>query len=166
MVSSHPKHEGQLSGTECDNVHSSTVRLTFFFFFFLLPSKNHPASFSCLAVVLCLSNSLFSSFLRLSLFPLPSFVAQELPLWEVLLPDRRETLFMAICAQILLKLILNIFFFFPSVRQMSLTPSMHCLNTNAFPELDRKKLKYTSATVNEKWDGFFFGEISFLRCWR
>lgn len=69
---------------------------------------------------------------------------------------------MAICAQILLKLILNIFFFFPSVRQMSLTPSMHCLNTNAFPELDRKKLKYTSATVNEKWDVFFFWRDIFL----
>lgn len=49
-------------------------------------------------------------------------------------------------------------FFFPSVRQMSLTLSMHCLNTNAFPELDRKKLKYTSATVNEKW-GVFWGDI-------
>lgn len=94
MVSSHRTHQGQLSGSVITFIprlyvspFSSFPPKTILLVFPVSPS-------SCILVTLCSllsSDSLCFPSRHLGFCYAPIF--QELPLWEVLLPDRRETLF-------------------------------------------------------------------------
>lgn len=150
MVDFH-HYQGQLAGTEW-----GTVDFSILFHCYAFPSKTSCSVCSCLSLTLSLSNSLFSSFLRLSLsspviwvsvmFP---FVAQELPLWEILLSDRGN--YMDIFTQILVNSFIII------IKKKILGDTDETLSIHLHMRLPTENLTdrnwNISATVNQQWVG-------------